>query len=215
MKKEKKNHVKMPRFRCLVWFRGVVDGKKGAAALDEMQIVQSGEVQMYQKRFQTFVGKQIVALDQELHVLSAESEKLIYELNRLEEIAIPESKPLSEGAGALEQRAAARRSAEIDRIKSERKTKREANVKRLIDIRTAFSDKEASCQESLMAVAAAVEEVLGVYCKGVLHKRPLIEQNIPTVNIDGAIQAFHQQIQWTYRAIMRIDKEVLQYHENQ
>lgn len=212
--KKKKYKFKLPRCRSIVWLRGVIDGKNGAATLDEMQIVQSGEVQMYQKRFQAFVGQQIIRLDQELHALSAESEKLIYELNRLGELAIPENKSLPEGAGTLEQRAAARHSAEISRMKSEHDAKKEANIKQLIDIRTAFSDKEASCQESFMAMAASIEEILGVYCKGVLHKRSLIRQNIPTVNMEGAIQSFHENIQWTHAAVVRIDKEVFKYYEN-
>ena len=205
--------LKLPRLKGIVWFRGWLDGKRGAAALNDRQVVQSGEVQMYQKRFQMFVGARIQIIDEELHYLSAESEKLLYELNK-KMSPIPECRLVSEGASAIEQRAAERKAYEIRQMKEERRTKREADIERLIDIRTAFSEKEASCQENLMAMAAATEEVLAVYCKGVLYKKPLFEKNIPVVNVEGVIQQFHDEIEWTHAALERIDKEVQKYHEN-
>lgn len=216
MRREKRNRMyrlKLPRLKGLVWLRGRIDGRNGTAALNDKQVVQSGEVQMYQKRFQMFVGARIRNLDEALHSLSAESEKLIYELNR-KMPPIPECRPVPEGGNAIEQRAAERKACEIRRMKEERRIKREAAIERLIDIRTAFSEKEASCQENLMGKAAAIEEILAVYCKGVLYKKPLHEENIPVVNVEGAIKQFHDEIEWTHAALERIDKEVRKYHEN-
>ncbi|MGN9154664.1 hypothetical protein ACTM9K_13605 [Bariatricus sp. HCP3S3_E12] len=204
---------KLPKYKRVVWFQGLLDGKNGSAALNDEQVVQSGEVQMYQKRFQTYVADRIKSLDQELHSLSSKAEKLIRELNKIMP-EIPESKPAPAGASAIEQRAAIRKAVEIGQLKSERKTNKEAAINLLIDIRTAFSDKEASCYENLMEMAAATEEVLAVYCKGVLHRKPLLEQNIPVVNIEGSIKQFHDQIEWTHIVLKRIDEEVLKYYEN-
>ncbi|WP_418745946.1 hypothetical protein [Frisingicoccus sp.] len=205
--------LKLPRLKGLVWLRGRMDGRNGTAALNDRQVVQSGEVQMYQKRFQMFVGARIRNLDEEFHSLSAESEKLIYELNK-KMPPIPECRPVPEGANAMKQRAAERKAYEIRRMKEERRTQREADIKRLIDIRTAFSEKEASCLENLMRTAAAIEEILAVYCKGVFDENPLFEKNIPAVNVEGAIKQFYDEIEWPYAALERIDKEVQKYHEN-
>lgn len=205
---------KLPKYKSFVWFQGLLDGKNGSAALNDEQVVQSGEVQMYQKRFQRYVGDRIRILDQELHLLSSKAEKLIRELNKIMP-EIPESKSAPAGAGAIEQRAAIRKAVEIGQMKSERKTNKEAAINLLIDIRTAFSDKEVSCYENLMEMAAATEEILAVYCKGVLHRQPLLEQNIPVVNIEGSIKQFHDQIEWTHIVLKRIDEEVLKYYENQ
>lgn len=205
---------KLPKYRSFVWLQGLLDGRNGSAALNDELVVQSGEVQMYQKRFQRHIADKIRILDQELHSLSAEAEKLVRELNKTMP-AIPEHKLVPDGAGAIEQRAAIRRAAEIGQMKADRRTSKEIAINLLIDIRTAFSDKEASCYENLMEMAAATEEVLAVYCKGVLHRKPLLEQNIPVVNIEGSIKQFHDQIEWTHIVLKRIDEEVLKYYENQ
>lgn len=217
MKKETKKQVynyKLPKYRFFVWFQGLIDGKRGSAALNGEQIVQSGEIQMYQKRFQIFVGDSLRNLDHELHLLSAESEILIYELNK-EKDPIPEYKPVSSESSPIEKRAAARWDTYIEKMKFERKKEREMIINRLIDIRTDFSDKETVCQENLLKMSAATEEILAVYCKGVMYRATLLEENIPVVNIEGVSKQFHDKIKWTHAAIERIDKEVLKYHENQ
>lgn len=204
---------KIPRHMAFVWIQGFINGKTGTAALNSEKAVESGYIQMLQKKFEEYAAGQIRTLDQKLHALSAEAEKLIFELNKTPKPSW-ESKPVPADATAIELRAAARQAAELSAEKSAFAFRQKEILDRLVDIRTAFSELETSCQESLLKTAAEAEAVLAAYCKGVMHRHPLTEANIPKVNIDGAVRQFHYNVMWTAACLEHIDGEVTENHEN-
>lgn len=190
---KKKSKLILPKFKTFVWLKGIIDGKTGVASLGEMQIIESGEILMYQKHFQKFAREQIRLLDEELYMLLAEGQKILYQLNK----SIPlntEIKPVLTEANAIKIRAGVRASEEKKRIISDYYEQKDQNIRRLIDVKVTYSEKVLSCQERIKEVVAAIEEILVVYCKGVLGHRTLLKENIPTVNSEEEMTVLHQKL---------------------
>lgn len=210
---DKRKVFKLPRNMVLVWAKGFLNGRTGTAALGDDQIVQSGYVQMLQKRYEAFCAEQIRRIDIEFHELSAEAEKLLWELRSLRE-PLPDSVPVREGATVIEQRAAERRDAELKCQRKRCGLRKTEVLERLVDIRAAFSELDVACQELLLKTASETEAVLASYCKGVMYRRPIIKFNIPKMEISDTLRLFHENVEWTRLAILHIDEEVNKSYEN-
>lgn len=210
---DKRKVFKLPRNMTLVWAKGFLNGRTGTAALSDDQIVQSGYVQMLQKRYEAFCAEQIRRMDIEFHALSAEAEKLLGELRSLRE-PLPDGVPVREEATVIEQRAAERRNAELKCQRERCRLRQKEVLDRLVDIRSTFSELDVACRELLLKTASETETVLASYCKGVMYRRPITKSNIPRMEISDTLRLLHENIEWTRLAIFHIDEEVNKSYEN-
>lgn len=216
MRKRKTVHeidFKLPKCMFLVWFKGFINGRTKTATLNSENIVQSGYIQMFQKRFEEYTAKQTKIMDTQMHSLSAEAEKLLLELKELNKPFSCEYASLPENASVIQKRAVERNNEHLsNQVKSKSSRKKKIH-NRLIEIRTQFSELETMFQENLLETAAGIEAVLANYCKGVLFRKPLSEQNVPKMSVSNIIKEFHENVEWTARCLKHIDEEVSRNYE--
>ncbi len=204
---------RLPRNMALVWVKGFLNGRTGTAALSDNHVVQSGYVQMLQKRYEAFCAEQLRRMDIEFHALSAEAEKLLGELCCLRK-PLPDSVHVRKEATVIEQRAAERRNTELKCQRERCRLRQKEVLDRLVDIRTAFSKLDIACRELLLKTASETEAVLASYCKGVMYKKPLTEPNIPKMEINDKLRLLHENVEWIRLTIFHIDEEVNRSYED-
>ncbi|MBR4026976.1 MAG: hypothetical protein IKJ01_05390 [Lachnospiraceae bacterium] len=206
-------NFKLPKCMFLVWLKGFINGRTKTATLNSENIVQSGYIQMYQKRFEEYTAKQTKIMDTQMHALSSEAEKLLLELKELNKPFACEYASIPENASVMQKRAVERNNEYLsNQVKSKSSRKKKIH-NQLIEIRTQFSEIETMFQENLLETAAGIEAVLANYCKGVLFRKPLSEQNIQKMSVSNVIKEFHENVEWTARCLKHIDEEVNRNYE--
>ena len=190
MNVKKKNKMRLPS-PLFSWFHGWVNGRTGTAQVDSDGVLQSGYIQQFSNKYSAYSARELANLDSQLHNFIAEAEKLLLMVSKDTVFSVNESQVNLEGLSLSEKQVERAKIKKRSEDRMAQKSRHQVTIEKLIDLEHKIKKLQEDYLVSMLEVAKDLDSIFATYAKGVMWRKPLTENILPTVNTNTqAVQLY-------------------------